>query len=53
MDNLILQIVFLVAGLGLIVFFGIRAIKDRKAKAAKKKGTGRSTTTNRGINTKR
>lgn len=49
MDNIILQIVFLVAGLGLIVFFGVRAVKDRKAKAkaSKKKGTTRGTNTRR------
>jgi len=50
MDNLVVQILILVAGLGLIVFFGIRAVKDRKAKAAAKKRGG---STNRGINTKR
>jgi len=52
-ENIIAQIAVSVVALAFILFFGIRAIKDRKAKAAKKKGPSRSTGTNRGINTKR
>lgn len=37
-DNLAIQIVLLALGLGLVGFFGWRAVKDRKAKAAKKRG---------------
>lgn len=52
MDNLVVQIIILAAGLGLIVFFGIRAVKDRKSKAKTKKS--RSTPpTGKGLNTKR
>lgn len=37
-DNIAVQIALLVVGLGLVGLFGFRAIKDRKNKAAKKKG---------------
>jgi len=42
MDNLVVQIIVLVAGLAIMGYFGWRAIKDRKAKAAAKKRGGNS-----------
>jgi len=39
-DNIVLQIIILVVGLGLAVWAGIRAVRDRKAKAAAKKRGG-------------
>lgn len=36
-DNLAVQIVILAVGLGLVVLFGIRAVKDRKNKAKNKR----------------
>lgn len=38
MDNIYVQIAMLVVALGIMAFFGIRSVKDRKKKAAKKKG---------------
>lgn len=42
MDNIVVQIIMLVVALGLMAYFGYRAVKDRKAKAAAKKRGGNS-----------
>lgn len=49
--NLVVQIIFLVVGLALIGYFGYRAVRDRKAKAAAKKRNGG--TSSRNGNTRR
>jgi len=40
MDNLVVQIIVLVVGLAIMAYFGYRAVRDRKAKAAAKKRNG-------------
>lgn len=39
-DNIAVQIIMLVVAVGLIGYFGYRSVKDRKKKAAEKKGLG-------------
>lgn len=38
--NIVVQIILLVVGLALIGYFGYRAVRDRRAKAAAKKRNG-------------
>jgi len=47
--NLVLQIIILVVGVGLAVWAGIRAVRDRKAKAAAKKRGGGTSSRNSGL----
>lgn len=47
--NIVVQIILLVVGLALIGYFGYRAIRDRRAKAATKKRNGGTNSKNTGL----